>query len=155
MENDDLEHLRLLDERKRNNISLMYFVSKKIYSLTLCLVFFSLSILIVVFSRELGALRGFLWDVVIVMLLLSILQVCIPVKPWIWVLSVLSLAYSIEILQYFHLIEKLSLEKNIFAELILGSVFDPLDLIAYLIGGILIFLLDTYFSPEENPRSRV
>ena len=155
MGSDDLALLRRTDERKRNNILLMNSESRKIYYLILSLLFFGLCFLIVLFSHELGTARGFTWDVVIIMLLYSVLQLCVPLKPRVWALLVLILAYSVEILQYFHLIEKLSLEGNIFAELILGSVFDPLDLLAYTIGSVLIFLLDSYFSPRNNLQSTI
>ena len=51
-------------------------------------------------------------------------------------------AYSIEISQYFKIIPLLGFRENFFTRIVFGSVFDPLDLIAYSIGGLLAFFLD-------------
>ncbi len=58
---------------------------------------------------------------------------------------ILILAYSIESLQYFDILSSLGLEHNALARLVLGAVYDPLDLFAYTLGGILIYVFDRYF----------
>jgi len=51
-------------------------------------------------------------------------------------------AYAIEITQYFKIIPLLGFQENFFTRIVFGSIFDPLDLIAYTIGGLLSFFLD-------------
>jgi hypothetical protein len=55
----------------------------------------------------------------------------------------LSIAYATEFLQYLKLAALLGLEHNRIAQLIIGSIFDPKDLIAYTLGAILVYFIDT------------
>jgi uncharacterized membrane protein YesL len=55
----------------------------------------------------------------------------------------LSVAFSTEILQYFKLATLIGLEHSKIAQLILGSVFDPYDLLAYTIGAVIVYFIDT------------
>ncbi|EKO14047.1 PF10990 domain protein [Leptospira kirschneri str. H1] len=47
-----------------------------------------------------------------------------------------------EILQYFKIVSLLGFQENYITKIVFGSVFDPLDLIAYFIGAVLILYLD-------------
>jgi hypothetical protein len=46
-------------------------------------------------------------------------------------------------MQYLKIIRLLGLDENLAARLIIGSVFDPFDLIAYTIGAIAVYIIDT------------
>lgn len=50
----------------------------------------------------------------------------------------LSIAFAIELSQLFGIISHLGLDDNWMARVVLGSQFDPLDLIAYLVGAACI-----------------
>jgi hypothetical protein len=63
-----------------------------------------------------------------------------PLKLGIFVLLV---AYCTEFLQFLHITALMGLEDSKIAQLVLGAVFDPLDLVAYTIGAILAVLIDT------------
>lgn len=59
---------------------------------------------------------------------------------------ILILAYSVESLQYFDILSPLGLENSALARLVLGAVYDPLDIFAYTLGGILIYFFDRFFT---------
>ena len=52
-------------------------------------------------------------------------------------------AFATEFLQYLKLTTFFGLENNKMAQLILGSVFDPYDLLAYTIGAVIVYFVDT------------
>ncbi len=115
---------------------------KKLFFLSLSLFLFILCVLIVILFSSNPFIRGFLGDAVIVMLLYSSAK---SVRDFdsIWLcVGIIIFAYLIEISQYFKIITLLGFEENLFTRIIFGSVFDPLDLLAYTIGGIMIYILD-------------
>lgn len=88
-------------------------------------------------------IRGFVGDVVIVWLLYFLIKSYQDYSPLKLSISVLMLAYSVEVLQYLKLTQFLGLEGNTIANLLLGSVFDWFDILAYTAGAIFVYLLDT------------
>lgn len=64
-------------------------------------------------------------------------------KPLNLAIFTLCLAYLTEFMQYLKLIKLLGLDQNVLARLVIGSVFDPFDLLAYTIGTILVYTIDT------------
>lgn len=111
--------------------------------------FFLICVGIVFYSRELGQFRWFIWDIVIVMFLYSLVQWIYRFNPWKLILALLLLAFFIEMLQYFHFVIYMWWEKNQAMNLIFGSVYDPIDIIAYTIGWILIYSIDTIIFKEK------
>ena len=73
-------------------------------------------------------------------LLKSILE--IPVKNTIF--GVLVFAFLLEGLQALELVQKLQLQGNAIASAVLGSHFDPLDLLLYCLGGLLVFMAEKF-----------
>ena len=59
-----------------------------------------------------------------------------PVKCRILPLYVFLFAVGIEILQYFQLVQLLGLEGNKILRILLGSVFDVMDILCYAIGCV-------------------
>ncbi|PIZ96292.1 MAG: DUF2809 domain-containing protein [Candidatus Magasanikbacteria bacterium CG_4_10_14_0_2_um_filter_33_14] len=85
-------------------------------------------------------IRGFLGDIIVIIFIYSVIKIFFNIKPIKLSLSVLLFAYIIEFLQYFHFIELLGLQKNIIAQIILGSTFDVYDLLAYTIGFLFVYI---------------
>jgi len=88
-------------------------------------------------------IRGFVGDIIIILLLYFFIKNFYDFYPAKLTIFILLLAFTTEFLQYLNLISISGLKGNIFAELIIGSVFDPLDLIAYTIGAIMVYVFDT------------
>lgn len=117
-------------------------MKNKIPYILISLFLFILCILIVVLFSSNPFIRGFLGDAVIVMLLYSVTK---SVRDFdsLWLcVGVTVFAYLIEFSQYLKIIPLLGFQENLFTRIVFGSVFDPLDLLAYTIGGIMIYILD-------------
>lgn len=85
-------------------------------------------------------IRPFLWDLLVVVLMYSFLQIFFRYNYIIVALSCLFFAYFIEAMQYFELGEHLGLTG--IGKIILGSTFDPIDLIAYSIWCIICIIIE-------------
>ena len=103
-----------------------------------------------------GFIRGFVGDVLVVILLVCMVRAVVSLvekaaakntgdgikrlfqTPWL-AFAVLLFAFAIEFGQYWGLVDKLGLGGNRLARIVIGSHFDPLDLVAYF-GGYLILL---------------
>ncbi|HRG48813.1 MAG TPA: DUF2809 domain-containing protein [Leptospiraceae bacterium] len=116
--------------------------TKRFPYIVLSLILFILCILIVVLFSSNGFIRGFLGDTVIVILLYSLMQSIKDFDSLLLSVGITLFAYAIEITQYFKIIPLLGFQENFFTRIVFGSIFDPLDLIAYTIGGLLSFFLD-------------
>lgn len=78
--------------------------------------------------------RPFIGDLLVVILLYSFAKTFVNLPPAHTAISVFIFALLIELLQLFNLAELLGLEQSKLAKIVLGSTFDPLDLLAYFIG---------------------
>jgi len=67
--------------------------------------------------------------------------------PWL-AFSVLLFAFAIEFGQYWGLVDKLGLGGNRLARIVIGSHFDPLDLVAYFVGYLI--LLGCYWKSRQS-----
>lgn len=97
-----------------------------------------------------GFIRGFVGDVLVVLLLFCMARSVVPAgnakghlinrlwhTPWL-ALAVLLFAFTIEFGQYWGLVDKLGLGGNRLARIVIGSHFDPLDLLAYFVGYLIL-----------------
>ncbi len=114
------------------------------------LVYFSLSvicfiacILIVKLFSDNQFIRGSLGDIVVILLIYFFIKIFKDLNALKLTVFTLAAAYIIEFLQYLKITSFIGLEHNTIVQLILGSVFDPKDLIAYTIGAILVYIIDT------------
>jgi hypothetical protein len=122
------------------------------------LVYFSLSlmciifcILIVLLFSEMPFIRGLVGDVIIVVFIYYFIMSLKDFSSIYVVIFTLVLALITEVLQYFHFASILGLQHNKIAQLVIGSIFDPMDMIAYTIGGIVAFIIDTKII--KNPKN--
>ncbi len=96
-------------------------------------------------------IRGFLGDVLVVPLLYSFLKTIFLFSSKKTMLAVLTFAFLVEFLQFFRLGEILNIQSKVLLT-ILGSVFDPLDLVAYFLGFLIILFIEGYFHINKgNP----
>jgi hypothetical protein len=99
-------------------------------------------ITIVLFFKSNNFIRGFIDDIIIVILIFSFLKSLKDFNSLLLAVFVLIFAFLIEFAQLFKLIDLLGLQHNFFAQIIIGSTFDLYDLLAYLLGIIIIFTVD-------------
>ncbi|AOP35833.1 hypothetical protein A0128_01345 [Leptospira tipperaryensis] len=82
-------------------------------------------------------------DLIIVMVLYSFFKSIADFDSVKLSIFIILFSFVLETLQYFKIIRLLGFKENYLTKIIFGSVFDPLDLLAYLIGVFLIFSIDT------------
>jgi Protein of unknown function (DUF2809) len=88
--------------------------------------------------------RYFLGDVFIVVLICYFVRSWCAIKMWIVVLSTLIFAWFVELAQYFDLIGLLGWRDLQLAHLTIGSTFDWMDLLAYVLGSFLSLSIARY-----------
>lgn len=92
--------------------------------------------------------RGFVGDVLVILLLYSFLKIFIKNNILKTALFVLAFAYSVELLQFFKLAEIFNIKSEILL-VIIGCVFDLWDLVAYTLGFLIILLIEKIFLKNE------
>lgn len=110
----------------------------------LTLVLFVIEVLIAVYVHD-NFVRPYVGDYLVVMVLYCGVRTFINASPLKIALAVLLFAYFIELLQYFHLVDRLGLAGNTIARTVIGYGFEWLDLLAYTLGVISILLLEHFF----------
>ncbi|WHH57758.1 DUF2809 domain-containing protein [Petroclostridium sp. X23] len=103
---------------------------------------FTACVLIVELFSNNHFIRGFTGDIIIILLIYFFIKILYDFHPLKLIIFTLLLAFTTELLQYIKLINILGLEHNRLAQLIIGSVFDPFDLLAYTIGAIIVYVFD-------------
>jgi len=103
-----------------------------------------IEVLIAVYVHD-NFVRPYVGDYLVVMLLYCAVRTFINASPLKIALAVLLFAYFIELLQYFHLVDRLGLAGNTVARTVIGYGFEWLDLLAYTLGVITILLLEHFF----------
>ena len=96
-------------------------LNKKYISLTLLV--FAIEICIALFVKD-RFIRPFIGDLLVTMLLFSFFRIFYHGSGFKLAIAVLLFSFSVEILQYFNLIELLGLQNNKFATIVLGATFD-------------------------------
>lgn len=117
-------------------------MKRRLIYFAISVICFIFCVLIVKLFAKNQFIRGFVGDIIIILLIYFFIKIFYNFHPIKLAIFILLLAFTTEFLQYLNLISILGLEQNMFAQLIIGSVFDPLDLIAYTIGAITVYALD-------------
>lgn len=117
------------------------------------LVLFVIEVLIALYVHD-NFVRPYLGDYLVVMLLYCGVRTFINASPLKIALAVLLFAYFIELLQYFHLVDRLGLAGNTVAKTVMGYGFEWLDLLAYTLGVISILLLEHLFGAGISKQNK-
>ena len=113
-----------------------------VYIFTSLISFISCALIVAFFEGNL-LIRGFVGDVIVIILLYAFIKSFVDVNTKKISIFLFFLSWFIEISQYFKFIEFLGLSNYKIARVVLGTTFDSKDLIAYTIGVIVIYLFDS------------
>lgn len=105
------------------------------------LILFLIEVLIALFVRD-RFVRPYVGDYLVVILMYCAVRTFVQAAPWKMALGVLLLAYAIEVLQYFRLVDRLGLSENTLAKTVIGYGFEWWDLLAYTLGVATVLLLE-------------
>lgn len=120
-------------------------VRRRIY-IAIALLTLGLCILIVLCFARVPFIRGFLGDLLIVILIYSVLKAVYDFAATRLAIAVLLFSFLVEGLQYLKFAQRLEVSEYTLARLTIGAVFDPMDLLAYTLGVGLICSIDLRLS---------
>lgn len=126
----------------------MIFKFNRRYFLHACLLLVIL-VLIALFVHD-AFIRPFVGDILVVLWMYLVLRAILNWQIKTVAICVLIFAYSVEIGQYFNLVDLLGLQQYRAARIIIGSTFDWLDLLAYSLGFGSIFIYEAWSSQQKK-----
>lgn len=109
----------------------MFHFNRSYFILTILL--FLIEITIALYLHD-TFIRPYFGDFLVVILLYCFLKSFLNLSVWIAAGLVLVFSFTIEIAQYFNMVEKLGLRDYKIATVVLGNSFAWMDLLAYIIG---------------------
>lgn len=111
--------------------------TRRIFYLILTLILLMVEVVIALYIHD-DFIRPYIGDVLVVIVIYCFIRIWIPKGNRALPLFIFVFAAGVETLQYFHLVTVLGLEHNAFFRILLGSVFDPKDILCYGIGCLLL-----------------
>ena len=121
--------------------------SKWYLLVTICLLFIEIAIALFVKDK---IIRPYIGDLLVVILIYAFVKIWISNREILVAISVFVFACFIELLQYFHIVEVLGLDDNKVATVIIGSKFNTLDIVMYLMGTIVVILTEKFLKSRAT-----
>ena len=117
----------------------MLTLNKKYFTLTLLIL--AIEVIIALYIHD-TFVRPYIGDVLVVILLYCFVKAFVntPVVPT--AIAVLIFSYSIELLQYFNIVEVIGLGHSNVARIVIGSSFSWLDILSYTVGITIVLLTE-------------
>jgi hypothetical protein len=115
--------------------------SKWYLLVTICLLCTEIAIAFFVKDK---IIRPYIGDLLVVILIYAFVKIWISNRELLVAISVFVFACFIELLQYFHIVEVLGLDGNKVATVIIGSKFNTLDIVMYLMGTIAVIVTEKF-----------
>lgn len=114
---------------------------KRVCYLLATLLLLGIEILIARYVHD-SFIRPYVGDVLVVIVIYTFIRIFIPEKCAMLPLYIFIFAVAIEILQMFHLVERLGLGDSAFFRILIGSVFDLKDILCYAAGCLILGLYE-------------
>src|SRR6187402_3003987 len=109
---------------------------------------FLVEVLIALFVND-SFVRPYLGDVLVVILIYCSIKSFFKLPVLTVAVFVLIFSFTIEFLQFLNIVEKLNLEKSKIARTVIGTSFSWIDLLTYIIGIIIVILIEKYWLKKE------
>ena len=107
----------------------------------LSIILFIIEVFIALFVHD-NFIRPYIGDLLVVIFLYSFLLAFVKLPRFKTAIGVLLFAFLIETMQYFKLIYRLKVDDQLWAQLLLGTSFHWLDILAYSIGFLIIIAME-------------
>ncbi|MBC7534982.1 MAG: DUF2809 domain-containing protein [Ferruginibacter sp.] len=114
-------------------------------------IIFLIEILIAVFLKK-GIIRYYIGDFLVVILIYSFLRSFFNLRVSTTAFMVLAFSYTVEILQYYNLVEMIGLQDYRLARIIIGTSFAWIDLIAYTLGILFVWVVEKIIIIRITPK---
>ena len=114
---------------------------KRTTYILITIIIFIMELIIALFLHRIKFIRGYTGDILAVMLIYFFFKSLYDFKPKLLAPGVLLISFFIEMLQYLKITEYFEITNKILKTL-LGSVFDPGDLVSYTVGAVLSCIID-------------
>lgn len=118
-------------------------MKKRINYLIGFIVILLIEVIIALFIHD-KFIRPYIGDILVIICLYLLLKSIFPEKPKYLSLFVFLFAVGVEILQYFNIMKVIS-GGNKYMNIILGATFDIKDIMCYLIGFIIIIIVEKIY----------
>ena len=105
---------------------------------------FTGEVLIALFIND-KFVRPYLGDVLVVILIYCFIRSFLNVPVFPLAMFVLFFSFTIELLQYINIVEKLGLENSKIARIAIGTQFEWIDLVAYIVGIAIVLVVEKYW----------
>ncbi|RCR67877.1 ribosomal maturation YjgA family protein [Larkinella punicea] len=105
------------------------------------LLLFITEVLIALFLHD-EIIRPYVGDFLVVILIYCFLRSFLNIAVLPTALFVLVFSYTLEVLQYFNLVEMLGLHEYKLARIVIGTSFEWIDLLAYTLGVLFVVSLE-------------
>jgi hypothetical protein len=115
----------------------------------LAILLFVIELCIALFMRD-NFIRPYFGDVLVVILIYCFAKTFLNISVTKAAISVLVFAFCIETLQYFLIVEKLHLQDNKIATTVIGTSFAWEDILAYIVGIVLVIIFERFFSSNKQ-----
>ena len=115
----------------------------------LVIILFAIEVLIALFMHD-SIIRPYGGDFLVVILIYCFLKAFLNTPVLKTAIAVLVFSYTVEILQYFNIVNWLGLEKSRLARIIIGSSFEWIDLLAYTLGIAVVLIVEIFLNPAEK-----
>lgn len=120
----------------------------KSYALLAALIFV-IEVLIALFVKD-GFVRPYLGDVLVVILIYCFVKAFLEAPVIKVAIVVLLFAFTIEFLQYIHIVEILGLQDSKIISTVLGTSFAWKDMLAYVAGFAIILIVEKLMSAQKQ-----
>ena len=121
----------------------------------IAIIIFLVEILIVFFIDD-TIIRPYIGDFLVVVLIYCFVKSFLNTPVWSTAITVLLFSYTVEISQYFHIINKLGLQHSKLARIIMGTSFGWIDLAMYTAGiGVVIFIESLWSERVQSKTNKI
>ncbi|WP_374330204.1 DUF2809 domain-containing protein [Soonwooa sp.] len=111
-------------------------------NLIIAVIIFIIEFLIATTFKDIVFVRAYLGDVFVVMLMYYFVKAFVEVDNTKLIIALLIFSCVIEFLQYFHFAEMIGFKDNKIAMIVLGNSFSWIDILCYLAGGLILYLIE-------------